>query len=87
MAPPRGLLALIMQQHAPKLVIVDMTYADAQRSNAYAFAPYYGRSPVVDALLVEGDWRERVKLVIALASLLWLSRTSGRPLLCDASAI
>ena len=58
----RGMLALIMQQHAPKLVVLDMTYADQQRSNAYAFAPYYGRSPIVDALLVDGDWRERVKL-------------------------
>ncbi len=59
----RGMLALITQKHAPKFVVLDMTFADQQRSNAYAFAPFYGRSPTVDALLVEGDWRERVKLV------------------------
>jgi hypothetical protein len=58
----RGMLALITQKHAPKLVVLDMTFADKQRSNAYAFAPFYGRAPTVDALLVEGDWRERVKL-------------------------
>jgi hypothetical protein len=59
----RGMLALITERHAPKLVVLDMTFADKQRSNAYSFAPFYGRSPTVDALLVEGDWRERVKLV------------------------
>lgn len=59
----RGMLALITQRHPPKFVVLDMTFADKQRSNAYAFAPFYGRSPTVDALLVEGDWRERVKLV------------------------
>ena len=58
----RGLLALISQRHAPKLVVLDVAFADRDRSNAYVFAPYYGRSPIVDALLVEGDWRERVKL-------------------------
>jgi lysophospholipase L1-like esterase len=59
----RGMLALISQRHAPKLVVLDVTFADRDRANAYAFAPYYGRSPIVDALLTEGDWRERVKLV------------------------
>jgi len=59
----RGLLALISQRHAPKYVVLDMTFADNDRTNAYAFAPYYGRSPIVDTLLIEGDWRERVKLV------------------------
>jgi len=59
----RGLLALISQRRAPKLVVLDVTFADQDRSNAYVFAPWYGRSPIVDALLVEGDWRERVKLV------------------------
>lgn len=59
----RGLLALIGQRHAPKLVVLDVAYSDDDRSNAYAFAPYYGRSPIVDSLLTEGDWRERVKLV------------------------
>lgn len=59
----RGMLALISQRHAPKLVVLDVTFADRDRSNAYAFAPYYGRSPIVDALLTDGDWRERVKLM------------------------
>lgn len=57
----RGMLALISERRAPKLVVLDMTFAEQERSNVYAFAPFYGRSPAVDALLVEGDWRERVK--------------------------
>ena len=59
----RGLLALISQRHAPSLVVLDVTFSEKERANAYAFAPYYGRSAIVDAMLTEGDWRERVKLV------------------------
>ncbi len=59
----RGLLALISQRHKPKLVVLDVTFSEDERTNAYAFAPYYGRSPIVDAMLTKGDWRERVKLL------------------------
>lgn len=59
----RGLLALISQRHPPLLVVLDVTFSEYERANAYAFAPYYGRSAIVDGLLTDGDWRERVKLV------------------------
>jgi hypothetical protein len=59
----RGLLALICQRHPPKLVVLDMAFSDRDPSSVYALAPWYGRAPTVDALLVGDDWRQRVKLL------------------------
>ena len=59
----RGLLDLIIARHAPQLVVLDVTYFEGERANAQVLAPYYGRSQKLDAILIDGDWRERVKLV------------------------
>jgi hypothetical protein len=58
----RGLLAMIGQIHPPKLVVVDICYFGDEWATARILAPFYGRNPTVDQILVNGDWRNWVKL-------------------------
>lgn len=58
----RALLALICARHPPKLVVLDVSFSYHERDRLYGLAPFYGRSALVDRLLVDGDWRRRVKL-------------------------
>jgi len=58
----RGLLALAGAAHAPRLVVLDLSYSDRDRTSARILAPLYGRNPVVDQV-VAWSWRERLKLV------------------------
>jgi len=58
----RALLALICATHPPKLVVLDVSFSYHERDRLYGLAPFYGRSARVDRLLVDGDWRRRVKL-------------------------
>ena len=58
----RGLLALAHRAHPPKLVVLDVSYSDRDRTSARLLAPFYGRDPVVDEVL-GWSWREKFKLL------------------------
>ena len=58
----RGLLSLAGAVHRPRLVVLDVSYSDRDRTSAQLLSPYYGRDAVVDEVL-DRDWRDRVKLV------------------------
>ena len=57
----RGLLALATAAHPPRLVVLDVSYSDRDRTSAQLLSPYYGRNAVVSGILGR-DWRNRVKL-------------------------
>lgn len=57
----RGLLALCAAAHPPRLVVLDVSYSDRDRTSAQLLSPFYGRDPVVTGILGR-DWRSRVKL-------------------------
>ncbi len=57
----RGLLALAAAEHRPRLVVVDVSYSDRDRTSARILAPFVGRNRVVDEV-VGWSWRERLKL-------------------------
>jgi lysophospholipase L1-like esterase len=57
----RGLLALAAAAHRPRLVVLDVSYAERDRTSAQLLSPYYGRNATVTGIL-GGDWRNRVKL-------------------------
>ena len=57
----RGLLALAAAAHPPRLVVLDVSYAERDRTSAQLLSPFYGRDPVVNGIL-GADWRNRVKL-------------------------
>lgn len=58
----RGLQALVDDERPPKLVVIDVSYSDRDRSSARLLAPFVGRSKVVDQV-VGWNWRERFKLL------------------------
>lgn len=57
----RGLLALATAVHPPRLVVLDVSYSDRDRTSAQLLSPFYGRNAVVSGILGR-DWRNRVKL-------------------------
>ena len=57
----RGLLALASATHAPRLVVLDVSYSERDQASAQLLSPFYGRDTVVTAILAR-DWRNRVKL-------------------------
>jgi hypothetical protein len=57
----RGLLALAAAAHRPRLVVLDVSYSERDRTSAQLLSPYYGRDATVTAIL-GADWRNRVKL-------------------------
>jgi hypothetical protein len=59
----RALSALFDRQRPPRLVVFEVAYFEGERERIRQLAPFYGRSDVFDRILVEHDWRSRVKLL------------------------